>query len=140
MRPKAAQAKEHAIKNDLKGFCDILVKEYQTIIGVYNSLSNILKIVKQKLLVNLMKFIKNIQNNFSLFITLLKQLWKKLHKRLIKYPKKKTIRFEESKGFLGEKIEKVTYETYWINADNIYKTLFYDDQTIDKMFKDQLNY
>ncbi len=43
MRPKAAQAKEHAIKNDLKGFCDILVKEYQTIIGVYNSLSDILK-------------------------------------------------------------------------------------------------
>ncbi len=49
--------------------------------------------------------------------------------------RKKAIRFEESKGFLGEKIEKVTYETYWINADNIYKTLFYDDQTIDKMFK-----
>ena len=34
--------KEYAIKKDLKGICDILVKEYETIIGVYNSLIEIL--------------------------------------------------------------------------------------------------
>lgn len=49
--------------------------------------------------------------------------------------KRSAIRYEESKGFLGEKIEKFSYETFWIDSDAIYKSLFYDDQTIDKMFK-----
>jgi len=50
---------------------------------------------------------------------------------------KKSFRFQESKGsFLsGDKIEKFEYTSYWIDSDNIYKALFYDDQTIDKMFK-----
>ena len=49
--------------------------------------------------------------------------------------RKKSFRFEESKSFLGGKIEKFEYETFWIDSDAIYKSLFYDDQTIDKMFK-----
>ena len=50
--------------------------------------------------------------------------------------KKRTAnRFEETKSFIGSKIERYDYETYWIDSDSIYKKLFYDDQTIDKMFK-----
>ena len=49
--------------------------------------------------------------------------------------KKTSNRFEESKSFLGGKIEKFEYETFWIDSDSIYKSLFYDDQTVDKMFK-----
>ena len=49
--------------------------------------------------------------------------------------KKTSNRFEESKSFLGGKIEKFEYETFWIDSDSIYKGLFYDDQTVDKMFK-----
>lgn len=50
MRPKAEQAKEHAIKKDLKGICDILIKEYQTIIGVFDALATILKDVESKVI------------------------------------------------------------------------------------------
>ena len=49
--------------------------------------------------------------------------------------RKKAIRFEESKSLFGEKIEKFEYETFWIDSDAVYKALFYDDQTVDKMFK-----
>ncbi|MGB5791765.1 MAG: ATP-binding protein, partial [Poseidonibacter sp.] len=51
--------------------------------------------------------------------------------------RKTSFRFEESKGsFLkSEKIQKIEFQTFWIDSDSIYKNLFYDDQTIDKMFK-----
>ena len=136
MRPKAAQAKEHAIKNDLKGFCDILVKEYQTIIGVYNSLSDILKNCETEVISKFDDIHKKYSKQLFTIYNSLEAIMEKIAQETYKnIQRKKAIRFEESKGFLGEKIEKVTYETYWINADNIYKTLFYDDQTIDKMFK-----
>ena len=33
------------------------------------------------------------------------------------------------------KNKKFEYETFWIDSDAVYKALFYDDQTVDKMFK-----
>jgi hypothetical protein len=50
--------------------------------------------------------------------------------------KQKAYRYEAKSSFLSkDNYEKIEYETYWIDSDNVYKNLFYDDQTIDKMFK-----
>ncbi|MGB9801634.1 MAG: dynamin family protein, partial [Arcobacter sp.] len=43
IRPQALESKEFAIKRDLMGICDILVSEYQNILGVYDKLVEILK-------------------------------------------------------------------------------------------------
>eukprot|EP01029_Cantina_marsupialis_P001428 TRINITY_DN112275_c0_g1_i1.p1 TRINITY_DN112275_c0_g1~~TRINITY_DN112275_c0_g1_i1.p1 ORF type:complete len:396 (+),score=75.80 TRINITY_DN112275_c0_g1_i1:806-1993(+) len=50
IRPQAEESKEYAIKKDLKGICDILVKEYQTIIAVYDSLIEILTNAEEEIL------------------------------------------------------------------------------------------
>jgi len=60
---------------------------------------------------------------------------KYLNKTFKNIKRQKATRFEESKSVFGTKIEKFEYETFWIDADTVYKALFYDEQTIDKMFK-----
>mgnify|MGYP005985004483 CR=1 FL=1 len=138
MRPKAAQSKEHAIKKDLKGICDILIKEYQTIIGVYEALAQTLQDLEESVIKDFEEIHKKYSKQLFTIYNSLESIMDKISQETYKnIERKKAIRFEESKGgFLkGEKIQKVEYETYWLNADNIYKNLFYDDQTIDKMFK-----
>jgi predicted GTPase len=138
MRPKAAEAKEYAIKKDLKAICDILIKEYQTIIGVYDALCNVLKSCEEKVLKQFDEIhSKHSKELFTIYNSLESIMEKVANETYKNIQRKTSSRFEESTGgFLkSEKIEKVAYETYWINADNIYKNLFYDDQTVDKMFK-----
>ncbi|XPV83170.1 MAG: hypothetical protein ACNI22_04595 [Halarcobacter sp.] len=61
---------------------------------------------------------------------------KMAHETYINVKKQKANRFEKKAGFLNkDSFEKIEYESYWIDSDNVYKNLFYDDQTIDKMFK-----
>jgi predicted GTPase len=136
IRPQAAEAKEFAIKKDLKGICDILVKEYETITKIYDVLIDVLKACEN----NVIEHFENIHKKYSkeLFniYNSLETIMEKIAHETYKNIKKKTSnRFEESKSFLGGKIEKFQYETFWIDSDAVYKGLFYDDQTVDKMFK-----
>ncbi|MGM0520315.1 MAG: dynamin family protein [Campylobacterota bacterium] len=138
IRPKAAEDKEYAIKKDLKGICNILIKEYQTIIGVYEALINILKDCEPKVVKALEEIHKKYSKELITIFNSLEAIMEKMAQEIFKNIKKKQdIRFEETKGsFLkSEKIEKIDYDTYWIDSDNICKNLFYDDQTIDKMVK-----
>ncbi|MEN8717500.1 MAG: dynamin family protein [Sulfurovum sp.] len=138
MRPKAAEAKEYTIKKDLKNICDILSNEYKTIMAVYDSLVEILMEIEPKIIESFDKIYKRYSKELFTIYNSLESIMEKIaHETYKNIERKKAIRFEESKGgFLkGKKIEKFEYKTFWINADNIYKSLFYDDQTIDKMFK-----
>ncbi len=136
IRPQAAESKEFAIKKDLKGVCDILIKEYETITKIYDALIEVLKGCET----NVIEHFENIHKKYSkeLFniYNSLETIMEKIAHETYKGIKKRTAtRFEETKSFLGAKIEKYDYETYWIDSDSVYKKLFYDDQTIDKMFK-----
>ncbi len=138
IRPQANEAKEFAIKKDLKGLCDILTKEYSTILGVYDSLIDILKVKEAPIndaFDNIHK--KYSQELFNVYNSL-ESIMEKIANETFKNVKRvQSHRYEETKGsFLAsDKIEKVEYDTFWIDSDNVYKNLFYDDQTIEKMFK-----
>jgi GTP-binding protein EngB required for normal cell division len=136
IRPQAAEAKEFAIKKDLKGICDILVKEYKTITKIYDVLVDVLKDCESKVLEHFENIYKKYSKELFNIYNSLETIMEKIAHETYKNIKKKTSnRFEESKSFLGGKIEKFEYETFWIDSDSIYKSLFYDDQTVDKMFK-----
>jgi len=138
IRPQAEESKEYAIKKDLKGVCDILEKEYQTIIGVYDALEEVLKSCEEHVLESFNTIHKKYsQELFTIYNSLEAIMEKIAHETYKNIKRKKSYRFEESKGsFLkSDKIQKFEYETFWIDSDNVYKSLFYDDQTIDKMFK-----
>ena len=136
IRPQAAEAKEFAIKKDLKGICDILIKEYETITKVYDALIDILKSCEPTVIEHFesihKRYSKELFNIYNSLETIMEKIAQETYKNI---KKKAAFRFEETKGFLGEKIDKHPYETFWIDSDAVYKGLFYDDQTIDKMFK-----
>ncbi|MFX4230555.1 dynamin family protein [Aliarcobacter butzleri] len=136
IRPQAAEAKEFAIKKDLKSFCDILIKEYETIIKVYDALVDVLKNCEPLVIEHFDTIQKKYSKELFTIYNSLESIMEKIaHETYKNIKRKKSIRFEESKSLFGEKIEKFEYETFWIDSDAIYKILFYDDQTIDKMFK-----
>lgn len=136
IRPQASEAKEFAIKKDLRAFCDILIKEYETILKVYDALVDILLKLEEGVLKAfdeiLTKYSKELFTIYNSLISIMEKIANETFKNI---KRKKAIRFEETKSILGQKIEKVEYETFWIDSDAVYKALFYDDQTIDKMFK-----
>jgi hypothetical protein len=136
IRPQAAESKEFAIKKDLRGICDILIKEYETITKIYDALIEILKECENPVIEHFegihKKYSKELFNIYNSVETIMEKIAHETYKNIKKKP---AFRFEETKSFLGSKIEKFDYETYWIDSDSIYKKLFYDDQTIDKMFK-----
>ncbi|WP_198304664.1 dynamin family protein [Arcobacter vandammei] len=136
IRPQAAEAKEFAIKKDLRSFCDILVKEYETIIKVYDALVNVLESCETKVDEAFENIHKRYSKElFSIYNSLEAVMEKIANETFKNIKRKKSLRFEESKSLFGEKIEKFEYETFWIDSDAVYKALFYDDQTVDKMFK-----
>ncbi len=137
IRPQAAESKEFAIKKDLKSICDILSKEYETIIAVYDSLSEILKDAEEDILEAFENIHKTYSKElFSIYNSLESIMEKMAHETYKSIKKQKAHRYEEKSGFLSkDNFEKIEYETYWIDSDNVYKNLFYDDQTIDKLFK-----
>lgn len=136
IRPQAAEAKEFAIKKDLRGICDILIKEYETITKIYDALIEVLKGCESSVIEHFENIHKKYSKELFSIYNSLESIMEKIAHETYKGIKKRTSnRFEETKSFLGAKIEKYDYETYWIDSDSIYKKLFYDDQTIDKMFK-----
>jgi len=138
IRPQAAQTKEYTIKRDLKSICDILISEYNTIIGVYDALIDVLSSCEQEVLEEFESIYKRYSKDLFTIYNSLESIMDKIsHEAYKNIKEKKANRFQESKGsFLSsDKIEKHEYTTYWIDSDNVYKNLFYDDQTIDKMFK-----
>ncbi|MFA6742067.1 MAG: dynamin family protein, partial [Arcobacteraceae bacterium] len=136
IRPQAAEAKEFAIKKDLRGICDILIKEYETITKIYDALIEVLKGCENNVIEHFENIYKKYSKELFNIYNSLESIMEKIAHETYKGIKKRTTnRFEETKSFIGSKIEKYDYETYWIDSDSIYKKLFYDDQTVDKMFK-----
>jgi len=138
IRPQAAESKEYTIKRDLKGICDILISEYNTIIGVYDALIDLLEDCEEEVVEEFEDIYKRYSKDLYTIYNSLESIMDKIaHEAYKNIKSKSSHRFQESKGsFLsGDKIEKFEYTSYWIDSDNIYKSLFYDDQTIDKMFK-----
>ncbi len=138
MRPKAQEAKEYKIKNNLRDICDILINDYQTIIGVYEALYEVLENTSPKVLNAFDEIQKKYSKELFTVYNSIESIMEKIANEIFNNIKtKKATRVETStSGFLkSQKVEQIEYEALWIDADNIYKNLFYDDQTIDKMLK-----
>ena len=137
IRPQAAESKAFAIKKDLKNICEILIKEYETILGVYNSLIDILQDTQDEMLLAFDEIHKTYSKELFTIYNSLEAIMEKIAHETFKNIKTvQDYRYEQKSGFLSkDNFEKIAYDTYWIDSDNVYKNLFYDDQTIDKMFK-----
>lgn len=138
MRPNSNEAKEYVIKNDLRNICDILIKEYQTILAVFDSLINILNNECTRCNNTLNTFgnsyfdkLSNVHNKLD---TLLQNISSEIYINIVSkknniFEKKKTL-FSKKKHFIQEQ-----YDSFVINRDEVLKSLIYDDELIVKEIK-----
>lgn len=138
MQPNATVAKENAIKNDLTNICNILYTEYETMLGVYDSLIFVLQNAKEPIE-------KSFQNINRLYSTQLLDVFNSLEEILqeiasqiytnITIQKIKKYQTSQSAFLKQEKIQKIEFESFFIDTDAVLKNLFYDDEKIAKMIK-----
>jgi ribosome biogenesis GTPase A len=137
IRPKAADAKAYAIRQDLSSLCDILIKENETILGVYESLEGILRHKEEEIL----EAFNNVylKHSKSLYVTydkvegILESISNTIYQNI---KSKKATRYQVEKGFLGkEVIRKHEYDSIFIDSEAISQKLFFENQLIDKQIK-----
>ncbi len=98
--PQAAESKEFAIKKNLKAICDILIKEYETIIAVYNSLTEILAKAEEDVLKDFDQIQKTYSKElFSVYNSLEAIMERMSHETYKNIKKQKAYRFEKKNGF-----------------------------------------
>jgi len=138
MSPNASDMKAYRIKNDLKNICDILINSYQTMLFVYDALSDILEISKEKSI----KKLEEINIRFSTDLTGIHQRIDAIFHHISSEiytgitPTETHEFLSSSSGFLKQKkIEKFTYQTFKIDKNRILDTLFYHDRSVENYFE-----
>jgi len=138
IRPAALESKAYALEKDLLSICDILIKEYESILGVYESLQEVIKTKQEELLDAFDEITSSKQRELSEIYSFSDEILLEVADEIFLHIKSKSKqRYEHSTGsFLrSDKIESYAYETFYIDSDSLYKKLFYDDEHIDKKFK-----
>ena len=135
IRPKAIESKAYSIKKELHSICDILIKEYQSIIAVYETLNEIHQGCVVTMRMDLEALLQKDRHEFFLLQDSMKELTVEIAHEIfinIKSVSKKRIQ-ESEKNFFGKiKIRTIAYESYKIDTEAVLKHLFYDDQLLDK--------
>lgn len=137
IHPQAKAAKAFAIKKDLSSICDILIKEYETILGVYESLEDIL-IKKEQEILNAFDSVY-LKHSKSLYLTLdkIESITQLIADTIYENIKTKEAKYyKQAKSILGQKqIKSHIYETLIVDDEAIMQKLFYENQSIDKQVK-----
>ncbi|MDF1883934.1 dynamin family protein [Sulfurimonas sp. SAG-AH-194-C21] len=141
MRPNAKIAKENAIKKDIKNMCDILHQEYETMLGIYDSLCGVLYKLEEPTQNALNAITKNYSYKLQDIYNSLLEVMQEIAQEIYTNIKSETaIRYEtsQSKFFKQENIQKFDFNTFWIDSDTVYKNLFFDENRVQKLIKRSL--
>ena len=139
IRPKATQSKEFAITKEMHHIADSLVRQHQLFIAIYDELlAHIVAFeAEEKIHLSELKrtFSEHLKKAFMRIETIIETISDAIFQEISKCER---VRYEVQKGgLLSKKVcfAPFTYEAPKINSDTIYKTLFYEDNVIGKMFK-----
>jgi len=137
IRPAALGSKAYALEKDLLNICNILIKEYESIFSVYESLQEVIKTKQEELLEAFDTITLQKQKDLSSIYAFSDEILLEVANEIFLHIKSKIKqRYEHNtRGFLrSDKIEKYEYESFYIDSEALYKKLFYDDEHIDKKF------
>jgi len=142
IRPQAAVSKSYTIKKELASICDILIHEYETIVGVYESLLDILLEIKDGVLESFdmvhKKHYKSLQLTFEQTESAMQMIADTIYENI---KTKDAVYYEGQSGFMGKKtIQEKTYESLYVDNEAIMQKLFYENQLMDKKIKSIISY
>lgn len=140
--PVAQVSKEYAITQDIKNILEILITQEDKQISIFNSLNDILDEFEAKANAKFeelkRKFAKDLNDSYAK----IEDIIDKISTEIMTHVKKSSrTRYAQQKNTIFNKNDKfisISYEAPKINADEVYKKLFYDDNIIGKMFKQYL--
>ncbi|MDR2635194.1 MAG: dynamin family protein [Campylobacteraceae bacterium] len=142
IQPIAISAKEFAITQDIKLLIETLIEQEEKIISIHEELENILHEYMKDTLKTFdelkRRFAKALNESFAKIEEIIEKiaaeiLSKKIASQRVRYAKTKAGLFGGKEVFTAHK-----YEAPKINADEVYKKLFFDDDLVGKMFKQYL--
>ncbi len=137
IRPQAIDSKAFSIKKELNSICVILKQEYGTILGVYESLLEIL-VNKEKEILEAFdevyaKHSKALALTFEQIDSIMQIIADTIYENV---KTKNAVRYETHKTlFNKEQIKSYEYETLFVDSEAIMQKLFYENALIDKQIK-----
>jgi small GTP-binding protein len=144
IQPKAIESKEFAIKLEIKSICEKIIAQYETFLNIYDELNKELQEFHESSIKEFInakeEFSQNLKNAYTKIEQIIDAIATEIYKQI---QTKKRFRYQkEKKGIFGksESFVKIEYESAYINADEAYKRLFYDDDLVGKMFKKYTRY
>lgn len=142
IRPQAKSSKEYAIKKELQDICDILIKEYETILGVYESLAEILRSKESEVLAAFDSVTLKHSKALSLTYKQMESIAESVRDTIYENIKDKDAsRYEIEKGIFGKSsVQRHNYESVYVDSEAIMSSLFYDNQALDKQINATLSY
>jgi len=139
IQPKATQAKEFAITKEIKEITSKLVAQEQLFISIYDELIDVIvqfEMQSKRLFSDLKnKFSQDLKSAFMRIEQIIETISDAIYNQMTTQMQ---VRYEpQKKGLLRKEVYFLPfeYEAPKINSDVIYKSLFYDDNLIGKMFK-----
>jgi len=139
IRPAANSSKEFAIKKDITNICNSLIRQHKTFIKIYNELLNELTSFEEEADIKFaelkLKFTKKLKDAYNRIEEIIDTIANDIYNHIETTSKTRYAKVKSS--FLNKKIayEAVEYKVSKVDADLVYKHLFYDDDVVGKMFK-----
>ena len=139
IQPKANESKDFAIKKEIKNIASKLIAQYTLFNAIYDELlSEIIQFEveeKEKFSQLKLKFSNDLKSAFMRIEQIIDTIADAIYNQIAT---QKRVRYEaQMHGMIIKKIDYLPfeYQAPKINADQIYKTLFYEENLIGKMFK-----
>ena len=142
IRPQAKASKAYAITKELDDICDILIKEYETILGVYESLVEILRSKESEVLEAFDSVILKHSKALTLTYKQIESIAESVKDAIYENIKHKDVtHYEIEKGIFGKSsVKPHTYESIYVDSEAIMSSLFYENQALDKQINAMLSY
>lgn len=139
IQPKASESKDFAIKKEIKNIASKLIAQHTLFNEIYDELLNEITQFeveeKEKFSQLKLKFSGDLKSAFMRIEQIIETIADAIYNQITT---QKRVRYEaRTNGMIIKKIEYLPfeYQAPKINADQIYKTLFYEENLIGKMFK-----
>ncbi len=139
IQPKAIESKEYSIKKEINSVCTKIINQYEICVKIYNELKKEIEdfeLSSQKSFTRAKKeFATELKDAYVNITQIIDVIATEIynHVEIVKKQRYK----KEKKAWLQkeDKYLKIEYEAPFINADEAYKKLFYEDNIVGKMFK-----
>ncbi|MDR1461519.1 MAG: dynamin family protein [Campylobacteraceae bacterium] len=142
IQPISISAKEFAITQDAKLLIEMLIEQEEKIILVYEELENILNEYAKEATKTFEELKSRFAKSLNESLLRIEEIIEKIAAEILSKKRgSQRVRYAKTKaGFFGGKeiFTAYKYEAPKINADEVYKKLFFDDDLVGKMFKQYL--